>query len=244
MATNTTNSTVINSTARAAELDCGESGVLGIDVRGTFVGTLQFEGTMNGTDWFAIPFFNPSIGTQAVVVTSATGVGAWVSGAAGIIKLRVRFSAYTSGAAVVTLRGEDRGLPFIIPTGSASLIVTPSAASPTSSGFGTHYHLISAASTNATSVKSSAGLIGTITVSNASAAVKYFKLYNKATAPAVGTDVPIMTLLVPAGQTVVYSNAQGLRIPLGIAIALTGGVTVADVTAVALNDLAVHIDYV
>ena len=247
MATYQTVSTMLNANGANVVLPAGEAGVIAVDVRGTFVGTLQFEGTVNGTDYFAVPFVVPTTAAQAAAVTSTTAVGVWISGAAGILAFRVRFSAYTSGAAIVTIRGEERGLPYVFPTGAAALAVTLAsttlAPSATVGGFTTFFHLISAATTNATSVKASAGTIGTITLSNTSAAVKYFKLYNKASAPTVGTDIPILTLLVPAGQTVIFSPQQGIRLATGIAIALTGGVTVADTAAVALNDLAVHIDY-
>lgn len=59
--------------------------------------------------------------------------------------------------------------------------------------------LNSAATTNATSVKATAGNIYTITLSNNGAAAAYFKLYNKATAPTVGTDTPLDVITIPAG---------------------------------------------
>ena len=111
-------------------------------------------------------------------------------------------------------------------------------------GASAFHHLISTASTNATSVKSSAGTINDITLSNAGASVRYFKLYNKASAPTVGTDTPVRTVLIPPNATVNITGAPaGLRLSTGIAFAITGGIAVADATAVGLSEVAVGMSY-
>lgn len=76
-------------------------GGMGIQVTGTFVGTLQFEGSVDGTNYVAINAFPPNSTTAA---TSTTTTGTWQVGAGGMSYVRVRFSAYTSGSAVVSLR--------------------------------------------------------------------------------------------------------------------------------------------
>jgi hypothetical protein len=111
-------------------------------------------------------------------------------------------------------------------------------------GAGTTHHLISAATTNATSVKASAGTVNHIVVSNVNAAVRYFKLYNKASAPTVGTDTPVLTLAIPpASVQSIVLGTRGLRLSTGIAYALTTGIAVADTGAVAASEHAVHISY-
>lgn len=111
-------------------------------------------------------------------------------------------------------------------------------------GAGTTHHLISAATTNATSVKASAGTVNQIIVNNTNAAVRYLKLYNKASAPTVGTDTPVLTLAIPAGSVQhVTLGSRGLRLGTGIAYALTTGIAVADTGAVAASEHAVHISY-
>jgi hypothetical protein len=96
--------------------------------------------------------------------------------------------------------------------------------------------LISAATTNATSIKASAGTIGYISAGNTTANALYLKIYDKATAPTVGTDVPIHTFIIPGGSTGAGSNMplppQGILCSNGIAIAITGAATDADTTAV------------
>ena len=58
-----------------------------------------------------------------------------------------------------------------------------------------------AATTNATSTKASAGTVYGIIVANASAETRYLKVYNKASAPTVGTDTPVLTFPVASGAT-------------------------------------------
>ena len=137
------------------------------------------------------------------------------------------------------------GTSAAIPANVTNTVTTTTSLAPsTSQGSATFHHLISAATTNATSVKTSAGLLNEVSISNASASVRYFKLYNKASAPTVGTDTPIKTILIPAGQTVFLNGATyGLRLSTGIAYAVTGGITVADTTAIGANEVAVSMSY-
>lgn len=103
---------------------------------------------------------------------------------------------------------------------------------------------ISAATTNATVVKATAGRVYRIIVSNVNAAARYLKLYNKATAPTVGTDVPVITLLLPAAsQQQLDLSDLGLDFSAGIGFALTTGVADTDVAAVAANEHVVNILY-
>ena len=114
-----------------------------------------------------------------------------------------------------------------------------------SDGHSTWHHLISAATTNATSVKASAGQVGHMMVSNNHATnLAYFKLYNKASAPTVGTDTPVATIVIPAARSVIIPfSAVGARFSTGIAYAITGGMAVSDTTAVAAAQVGISINY-
>jgi hypothetical protein len=107
--------------------------------------------------------------------------------------------------------------------------------------------VLSAASTNATSVKASAGQVYTIIATNLNAAVRYLKLYNKASAPTVGTDTPVITLAIPASATgagfVLDTGGMGVAFATGIALALTTGIADADTGAVAANEIIINIFY-
>lgn len=125
-------------------------------------------------------------------------------------------------------------------------LAVDAASSPQTTGGLTAFKLISAATTNATSVKGSAGQVYMIHASNINAAVRYLKLYNKASAPTVGTDTPVWTLAIPgntAGAGFVIPIDMGLAFATGIGIALTTGVADADVAAVAANEIVVNLGY-
>jgi hypothetical protein len=112
----------------------------------------------------------------------------------------------------------------------------------------TPYKLVSAASTNATSLKGSAGVIYGIQLTNVNASPRYLKLYNKASAPTVGTDTPVKTLIIPGNTTGAGSNVpisvRGINFSTGIAFALTTESADTGTTGVAANEIVVNIDYI
>ena len=130
-----------------------------------------------------------------------------------------------------------------LPAGTNKL-GTVQAVSSTTGGL-TPFTLISAATTNATSVKATAGTVYSIQASNTGAAVAFLKLFNLATAPTVGTSVAVKTLIIPAGGGIVVPiNDIGLAFGTGISFSTTGLATTADTTVVALAQVVVNIDYI
>lgn len=105
---------------------------------------------------------------------------------------------------------------------------------------------VSAASTNATSAKASAGQVYGIAAYNINAAARYLKLYNKASAPTVGSDTPVLRFAIPgntAGSGINVAFPNGIAFGTGIAWALTTGITDADNTGVAVSEILVNILY-
>lgn len=132
-------------------------------------------------------------------------------------------------------------------TSATSLSVTRASDNtlPTSGG-STPFVAISAASTNATNVKSSAGILHGGFITSVDPAVRYLKLFNKSTTPIPGTDSPIHVIAVPgnpAGVTVPIVIPEGLGFTLGIGFALTTGIALLDTGAVDANDHAVNLRY-
>lgn len=87
---------------------------------------------------------------------------------------------------------------------------------------------LSAATNNSTLVLTGKVLLGTGIVTNTTTTVYYLKLYNKATAPTCGTDVPKWTIPIPygassAGGGFVLPLGLGLQFPLGLGFCLTAG---------------------
>ena len=78
---------------------------------------------------------------------------------------------------------------------------------------------------------------------NAASAIRYVKLYNKASAATVGSDTPFMTIPLPAGGG---SNIMG-DIPISFTLGLSAGATTAvadnSTAAPGANDVIVHLFY-
>lgn len=123
--------------------------------------------------------------------------------------------------------------------GGAALATQPVSGTLTSAGTTTNTPatptattLTTTASTNAAFAKASAGTLYAVAVSNTTATAMYLKLYNKASAPTVGTDVPVITIPMPASSHSSFEyGATGLRFGTGIAYAITGANTDADTTS-------------
>lgn len=111
----------------------------------------------------------------------------------------------------------------------------------------TPHKLISGASTNATSLKGSAGVVYAIYATNSNATVtnfRYVKLYNKASAPTVGTDTPVNVFGVPGtGGGAIPIPPTGLNFSTGIAYATTTGAADSDTGAVAANEVVLNVCY-
>lgn len=93
-----------------------------------------------------------------------------------------------------------------------------------------------AATTNATSAKAAAGYLYGASGYNAAAAVRYLKFYNKASAPTVGTDVPVLTIALAPSAAFSF-NFGSLYFSTGIAYAMTTGAADADTGALTLADV-------
>lgn len=84
-------------------LDVSGLGGFGIQITGTFTGTVNFEGSVDGTTFLAL---NVVATNGSSSVTSATAVGAWQGSCVGLKLVRCRMSGSPTGAAVVTLYAE------------------------------------------------------------------------------------------------------------------------------------------
>lgn len=136
----------------------------------------------------------------------------------------------------------DKAVPVNIVSGAVSTVTANT--TETNLIAPTTANTTTAASTNATSTKTSAGTVYELTVTNTSAAAIYLKLFNKASAPTLGTDTPIYTIPVPATAAVnIEFGRTGKRFATGIAWAATGAIGNTDSTAIAAGCL-VSISYI
>ena len=101
----------------------------------------------------------------------------------------------------------------------------------------------SANTNNAELINQGGTTVRSIVVFNAGAAAAYLKLYNKASAPTVGTDRPEMVIAVPTVSTVNVPLKEGYRFASGLGIGMVTGAADTDNTAVAANQLKVNLVY-
>lgn len=155
-------------------------------------------------------------------------------------------TAGSTGTISAKLRAISRDLVSNIVLAAGANLIGDVGIQPRTSGGLTVYKLNSAASTNATSLKASAGQIYSVQVFNTNASARYLKFYNKASSPTVGTDTPVKVLTIPGnanGAGLVLSWPQGIAFGTGIAFAATTGAADSDTGAVAANEIIINIDY-
>lgn len=92
---------------------------------------------------------------------------------------------------------------------------------------------ISTASTNCNLVRAGNSVLHDLIPINTTTTIYYLKLYNKATAPVAGTDIPLWTIPLPFGATssgggVDHHSAPGILFPDGFGFCITGAVADAD----------------
>ena len=213
-------------------------------------GVLQFEGSLdstNGTDgtWFNIQAVRSNantIETNTGTLSIAAGAGnavAWELSVNACRWFRVRVSTAitTNAIAFVTIvRGTYATEP--VPavqthavTGSGTFVIS-GAVSSTPTSATNAYALGTAASTNAVSIKTTTSFLYELTISNPTATAAYVKLYNKSSAPTVGTDVPLFTVPIPAGTEKAFEfGAIGKRFGNGLALAVTAAAVATDTAA-------------
>lgn len=92
-------------------------------------------------------------------------------------------------------------------------------------------------------VKASAGQVFSLFAINNANAFRYIKIYDKATAPTVGTDTPILTIPVPAFSGVNLYWQHGVAFANGIGWAATTGLADSDTGAPAANDIVAHLGW-
>jgi hypothetical protein len=233
-----------------------------IHCTGTFAGAnCTFEGSLNstnGTDgnWFGVQ----AIRSNANTIETTTGVlaaapaYAWELSVNAMKWFRVRATAWTSGTQVWTMipgtyatepipGAQISGTQPV--SGTVTATVTAGTINPVVPA--TPYFLNSAATTNGALILTGTSNVSSFYATNEGASAAYIKLYNKATAPTVGTDTPEMIIPVPAAVSGVPGVANpnigfhGFRFALGLGIAITGAAVFTDVTAVAAGQVKVKL---
>jgi hypothetical protein len=215
---------------------------------------VTFEGSIDsttGTDgvWFGIQAVRSNANTieTATGALAATPAYAWEMSVNGLAFVRVRATAHTSGTATWKFQ---RGSYATEPIPAAQVSGTQPVSGTVTANQGTFTaptasNINSAASTNLTSVKASAGTVYNMAIFNGGAGAAYVKLYNKASAPAPATDTPVLVIPVAAGAMIAVNfGVTGHRFGTGIALSITGAVGDTDTTAVAAGQVKVATAYI
>lgn len=214
---------------------------------GTYAFTSVFEtsnNSTNGTDgtWFPLQAAQTDASVNVVSHATANATRAYEASCHNDSWVRIRLSAFTSaGTHRVAIIGSTAVIEPVpsIPFPASQVIATPT---------GTAYSLVTAATNNLANIKATAGNLFEITVSNPTATPIYVKLYNKASAPVVASDVPALTIAVPAtaagvGEKTISFGQIGKRFVSGIAIAAVGAAAATDATN-APAGVQIHATYV
>lgn len=219
----------------------------------TFEGSLEATGASN---WFSIQ----AIRTNANTIETTTGnlsaqpAYGWELSVNALKRVRVRATARTSGTqswrfvqgtyATEPIPGAQVSTTQPV-SGTVTATVTAGTVNPVVPA--TPYFVNSAATTNSALILTGTSGLQAFWATNEGASVAYVKLYNKATAPTVGTDVPEMIIPVPAAVSSVPGIANpnmgfhSFRFPLGLGIAITRNAVYTDTTAVGAGEVKVKL---
>lgn len=216
---------------------------------GTFAGVnCTFEGSLEAsgaTNWFAVQAVRSNANTIELTTgaLSAQPAYAWELSVNALKRFRVRATARTSGTQswrFVQGTYATEPIPAAQVSATQAVSVTPPAPA-------TPYYKNSTADTNGALVLTGTSSLHCLWATNIGATPAFVKLYNKATAPTVGTDVPEMIIPVPAAVSGVPGVASinpgflTFRFALGLGIAITGGMADTDTTAVAAGQVKVKL---
>lgn len=220
-------------------------------------GTFIFEQSNDGTNWIALPVFNAALVTAVPITAAITATASQIvytfalrctfvrlrivtTITGGSIRAwsRISTETWTPSVQLVASNTAANNLAQVSGSLTSAGTTTATPATPTAN------ILNSAASTNGTVVKGSAGTLYSIVASNTNAAVRYLKLHNSATVT-VGTTAVALTIAIPAGGTVTLEfGALGMRFGTGICLSTTTGAGDTDTGAVAAGEVKVLTSYI
>ena len=252
----------ITANAQTIFTNCERFSNLMLHCFGTFsTVNVAFEGSLNstnGTDgnWFAVQAVRSNANTIETTTgnLSAAPAYAWELSVNALKYFRIRATAFTSGTqSWVFVPGTYATEPIPAAQASATQAVSGTVTATVTAGTvnpvvpATPYFVNSAASTNGALILTGTSGLQSFYATNEGASVAYVKLYNKATAPTVGTDVPEMIIPIPAAASGVPGVAMlpigfsGFRFALGLGIAITRNAVFSDTTAVGAGEVKVKL---
>jgi hypothetical protein len=205
--------------------------------------------TVRATRVVNLPTEDANLVLQLRIVNGSTAPAStttWTVGMTAVYDFR------TANVTINDIRpqGPSAAIPTTVSSGSLNAVTTVSTVTAvTTAGTplapATPYILNSLATTNIALILTGTSGLQAFYATNTGATPAFVKLYNKATAPVLASDVPAMILPVPAAVAGVPGVANldigfnGFRFALGLGIAITGAVGDTDTTAVAAGQVKV-----
>jgi hypothetical protein len=220
-----------------------------VSVHTTSQGTgsvLAFQASNDGVNWVGAAL-NSVAATGSSAPSVSTGSPSMYAGPLSFRYFRLNVTGIAAGTTAgtvefFTLAPATFGSQISLAAGTNS--IGNASIFPTALQIGlAPYKLISAATTNANVVKVTAGQLYHVWLGNTAGAARFVKFYNRTTAPTVGTDVPTLTYMIPAGASLAFDEANGISFGAGIALAITAGMADTDATAIGANEVAVNLGY-
>jgi hypothetical protein len=215
-------------------------------------GAYIFEQSNDGVTWVALPAFNAALVTAVPITAAITPTASTIIYTVPLrcTFFRLRISTTITGGSIraftrISTESWTATAQLVGNNTAANLQATVSGTTTSTPATPTPLNINSTATTNATLVKGGAGTLYNLGASNTGAAAAFIKLYNKATAPTVGTDVPVLTLVVPAGGNADFDlGPMGHRFATGIGLAITNLAADTDTTAVAASQVKVLTSFI
>jgi hypothetical protein len=170
----------------------------------------------------------PVSGTVSITANSAVNV-AQVAGTT----TAVNAGTVSAGVQRVTLASDQTTLTNTI--GNVGVV-------PVTSGGLSVFHLVSAATTNATNVKASAGQLYGWYIYNSNTLARKVAFHNSAGTPTAGASI-FFAIVIPGSSAANVEYTTGIAFGTGIAITTVTDLTDAGTTAVAASDLIINLFY-
>lgn len=201
---------------------------MSLTTTGTFVETIQLEGSTDGVTFAPISGLLRGSSTTTASITAPGIISAEVS---GFSTIRARASAFTSGTATLTPRFSVSPGPVKItnPLPAGTNPIGGVSVTAVTTGGATPYHFITTASTNATLISTGAHTLYSLTVTGLNSTAGYVRIYDLAGAPTCSSSTgavhtyPVIGSATQQGGMIIPLPSQGELYANGIGFCATGG---------------------